>query len=148
MKKTHQPPRLAVVPPPPPLLDRTYAEIGDDFARLSVELAMALQVDRLEAEDRRAVRTAFLLSNKAAIMLQNVTEEQHKRRVSALDDRCLCGWDRGSHMVAPPHLCEDDERCTGFRLAIAQVPDVADTLPPPAPSSPTLVCDRELEDVS
>jgi hypothetical protein len=112
--------RLRVVddprPPAPAARDRTYGEIGDELAAISVELAAA-QGDRLTAGELAQVRAAFTCVNQAAVALLTLDEELHKLRVQSLDDRCRCGWDRGSHMVAPPHLCEEDARCPGFQLA-------------------------------
>jgi hypothetical protein len=113
---------------------KSFAELGEELARLSIEIARTMQqAPPAEAHGTRAARSAFALVERASIGLMLVDERALEDKVKALDDRCRCGWDRGSHMVAPPHLCEEDDRCPGFTIA------VADTLPPPAPSSPTLI---------
>ena len=125
---------------PPPLAEgddsRTFEDIGDDFHALALELLAALERDRLGVDEARVLRSAFSCAQQCAVQLLTLDELLHARRVRALDDRCRCGWDRGSHMVAAPHLCEEDARCPGFMLATLETRSDTDT---PSPAGPTLV---------
>jgi hypothetical protein len=103
--------------PRPAGRDRTFGDLGDELARISVDLADALKFDRLTTGEKGHVRSAFALCNQAAIELLKLEEELNKLRLASLGDRCRCGWDRGSHGVVAPHLCEEDARCPGFTLA-------------------------------
>ena len=124
---------------PPPLAEgddsRTFEDIGDDFHALALELLAALERDRLGVDEARVLRSAFSCAQQCAVQLLTLDELLHARRVRALDDR-WCGWDRGSHMVAAPHLCEEDARCPGFMLATLETRSDTDT---PSPAGPTLV---------
>jgi hypothetical protein len=138
---------MMLLPPAPAAPDsRTFEEIGDDFSALTLELCAALEQDRLSPEEAHALRSAVLCARQCALELLKLDELVHAARVKALDDRCRCGWDRGSHLVEAPHLCEEDARCPGFALATLETVGESDTEPPPAcsSSSPTLVEDLEL----
>lgn len=143
-----RPPMMLLPPSPLAPASRTFEEIGDDFSALTLELCAALEHDRLSVDEASALRSAVLCARQCALELLKLDELLHAARVRALDDRCRCGWDRGSHLTAPPHLCEEDDRCPGFVLATLETrTDVEiDTDPPPdSASSPTLVDALELE---
>jgi hypothetical protein len=108
---------IPLKPPRPAGRDRTFGDLGDELARISVDLADALKFDRLTSGEKEHAARAFGLVNGAAIELLKLEEELNKLRVSSLGDRCRCGWDRGGHGVLPPYACEEDPRCPGFELA-------------------------------
>lgn len=67
--------------------------------------------------------------------------DEQRARIVSLAEECVCGRDRGEHLVVPPHASDEDEEpnglppCSGFHARATEpyLPRYEPTTEPPPP---------------
>ena len=119
---------------------RPLAALAGELWQLVDEVHAAIAAD----QDRQA-EPALDALERALLEVEEGLGHQARDRIAALSSPCVCGRDRGDHLVAPPHASDPEEEgralgpCEGFvpeaRVTERVLCGAGDTEPPPPPAA-------------
>lgn len=119
---------------------RTLLDVAADLAELAGEVVAFVEAEGQNLSTPLGEAADHLCASM--FLLEAAGEEEHTRRLSALEASCVaCGHDRGTHLVDAPHACDHEGEhacaCSGF-AGLEHAPEreiVRDTERPPAPAA-------------